>query len=87
MVTVGKRATLWLHDLLLDLEELDHVLGSLKFLGSKGTTGTQANFMDLFDGDEEKCRKIDSIIAEKFDFTAVYPVSGKPIHEKSTARF
>ena len=63
--TVGKRATLWLQDLLMDLEDLDHVLGTMKLLGSKGTTGTQASFLELFDGDIGKVRKLDSLIAEK----------------------
>ena len=75
--TVGKRATLWLHDLCLDLEDLDYVLGSLKLLGSKGTTGTQASFLELFDGDHEKCRKADAMIAEKMGFSQCYPVSGQ----------
>ena len=57
--TVGKRATLWLQELCLDLEDLDHVIGSMKLLGSKGTTGTQASFLELFDGDHEKCREAD----------------------------
>ena len=71
--TVGKRATLWLQDLCLDLEDLDHVLGSLKLLGSKGTTGTQASFLELFDGDHEKCRRADARIAEKMGFADCYP--------------
>ena len=66
--TVGKRATLWIQDLLMDLEDLDHVLGSIKLLGSKGTTGTQASFLELFDGDLEKVKKIDPMIAEKMGF-------------------
>ena len=61
--TVGKRATLWLQELCLDLEDLDHVLNSMKLLGSKGTTGTQASFLELFDGDHEKCRLADRMIA------------------------
>ncbi len=62
--TVGKRATLWLNDLLLDLEDLDHVIGSMKLLGSKGTTGTQASFLELFEGDHQKCRRAVLLIAE-----------------------
>lgn len=80
--TVGKRATLWLHDLLLDLEDLDYILGSLKMLGSKGTTGTQASFLELFDGDHEKCRKLDQMIAEKMGFESCYPVSGQTYSRK-----
>ena len=63
--TVGKRATLWLHDLMLDLEDLDYVISTMKLLGSKGTTGTQASFLELFNGDHETIRKIDGKIAEK----------------------
>ncbi|MDY2861944.1 MAG: adenylosuccinate lyase [Oscillospiraceae bacterium] len=80
--TVGKRATLWAHDLLLDLEDIDNLIDSLKLLGSKGTTGTQASFMELFDGDEEKCRMLDKIIAEKMGFKACYPVSGQTYSRK-----
>ena len=80
--TVGKRATLWAHDLLLDLEDIDNLIDSLKLLGSKGTTGTQASFMELFDGDEEKCRSLDKIIAEKMGFKACYPVSGQTYSRK-----
>ena len=80
--TVGKRATLWAHDLLLDLENIDSLIDSLKLLGSKGTTGTQASFMELFDGDEEKCRMLDKIIAEKMGFKACYPVSGQTYSRK-----
>ena len=80
--TVGKRATLWAHDLLFDLEDIDNLIDSLKLLGSKGTTGTQASFMELFDGDEEKCRRLDKIIAEKMGFKACYPVSGQTYSRK-----
>lgn len=80
--TVGKRATLWAHDLLLDLEDIDNLIDSLKLLGSKGTTGTQASFIELFDGDEEKCRMLDKIIAEKMGFKACYPVSGQTYSRK-----
>ena len=84
--TVGKRATLWLHDLCLDLEDLDHVLGSMKMLGSKGTTGTQASFLELFDGDHEKCRLADQMIARKMGFTECYPVSGQTYSRKIDTR-
>ena len=80
--TVGKRATLWINDLMMDLEDLDYVMNSLKLLGSKGTTGTQASFLELFNGDHEKCRKLDRLIAEKMDFTACYPVSGQTYSRK-----
>ena len=66
--TVGKRATLWIMDLLLDLEDLDHVIDNMKLLGSKGTTGTQASFLELFEGDHEKIKKIDGMIAQKMGF-------------------
>mgnify|MGYP000099062936 FL=1 len=80
--TVGKRATLWLNELCLDLEDLDHVLSTMKLLGSKGTTGTQASFLELFEGDHEKCRKADQMIAEKMGFSACYPVSGQTYSRK-----
>lgn len=85
-VTVGKRATLWLQDLIFDLEDLDYVLQSLKFLGSKGTTGTQASFMELFNGDEEKCRQLDLRIAQKMGFSEVYAVSGQTYSRKIDSR-
>ena len=75
--TVGKRATLWLQEFYLDLEDLEYVLGSMKLLGSKGTTGTQASFLELFDGDQETIDKIDPMIAEKMGFRECYPVSGQ----------
>ena len=84
--TVGKRATLWIHDLCMDLEELEFVLDHLKMLGSKGTTGTQASFMELFDGDINKVRKADQMIAEKMGFSAVYPVSGQTYSRKVDSR-
>ena len=84
--TVGKRATLWLHDLCLDLEDLDYVLAHMKLLGSKGTTGTQASFLELFDGDHEKCRRADQMIAEKMGFTDCYPVSGQTYSRKIDTR-
>ena len=84
--TVGKRATLWLHDLLLDLEDLDFVLDSMKLLGSKGTTGTQASFLELFDGNLEKVKKLDGMIAEKMGFKGCYPVSGQTYSRKIDTR-
>ena len=84
--TVGKRATLWLMDLRLDLEDLEHVLGSMKLLGSKGTTGTQASFLELFDGDHEKCRQADQRIAQKMGFPGCYPVSGQTYSRKIDSR-
>lgn len=84
--TVGKRAALWLMELTLDLEDLDHVIGSMKLLGSKGTTGTQASFLELFDGDHEKCRRADERIAEKMGFTGCYPVSGQTYSRKIDSR-
>lgn len=80
--TVGKRATLWINELVMDLADLDHVLTTLKLLGSKGTTGTQATFLELFDGDYEKVSKIDLLIAEKMGFDDVYPVSGQTYSRK-----
>ena len=74
--TVGKRATLWINELMLDLEDLDHVISTMKLLGSKGTTGTQASFLELFEGDHAKIRKLDSLIAEKMGFRECFPVSG-----------
>ena len=84
--TVGKRATLWLQELCLDLEDLDHVLHSMKLLGSKGTTGTQASFLEQFDGDHEKCRQADKRIAEKMGFSDCYPVSGQTYSRKVDTR-
>lgn len=86
LVTVGKRATLWMNDLVMDLEDLDHVLASLRFLGSKGTTGTQASFMSLLDGNEEKVKNLDLLVARKMGFDAVYPVSGQTYSRKVDAR-
>ncbi len=80
--TVGKRATLWLNELVLDLEDLEYVLDSLKLLGSKGTTGTQASFLELFDGDHAKCRQLDQMIAEKMGFKSCYVVSGQTYSRK-----
>lgn len=84
--TVGKRATLWLHDLVLDLEDLDYVLSTMKLLGSKGTTGTQASFLELFDGDLSKVRQLDGKIAEKMGFDGCYPVSGQTYSRKVDSR-
>ncbi len=86
LVTVGKRATLWLQDLVMDLEDLDYVLDSLRFLGSKGTTGTQASFMALFDGDEAKVREIDNLVARKMGFASVYAVAGQTYSRKLDSR-
>ena len=84
--TVGKRATLWMMDLKMDLEDLDYILGSLRLLGSKGTTGTQASFLELFDGDHEKCRRLDARIAERMGFSGCYPVSGQTYSRKVDSR-
>ena len=84
--TVGKRATLWIQEFEMDLHDLDYVLGSLKLLGSKGTTGTQASFLELFDGNHEIIDQIDPIIAKKMGFDAVYPVSGQTYSRKVDAR-
>ena len=84
--TVGKRATLWLQEFLMDLEDLEYVSGSLKLLGSKGTTGTQASFLELFEGDQETIDKIDPIIAKKMGFSACYPVSGQTYSRKVDTR-
>jgi adenylosuccinate lyase len=84
--TVGKRATLWMQEFLLDLEDLDHVLANMKLLGSKGTTGTQASFLELFDGDHETIDKIDPMIAKKMGFESCYPVSGQTYSRKVDTR-
>ena len=84
--TVGKRATLWLNDLVMDLGDLDYVLSTMKLLGSKGTTGTQASFMELFNGDEAKCVELDQKIADKMGFAACYPVSGQTYSRKVDSR-
>jgi adenylosuccinate lyase len=80
--TVGKRASLWLNEFVLDLEEVEHTLSQLKLLGSKGTTGTQASFLELFDGDLDKVDRLDPMIAEKMGFAACYPVSGQTYSRK-----
>ena len=84
--TVGKRATLWLMELKLDLDDLDYLLSSLRLLGSKGTTGTQASFLELFDGDHGKCRELDRKIAQKMGFEGCYPVSGQTYSRKVDSR-
>ena len=84
--TVGKRATLWLHDLMLDLEDLDYVISTMKLLGSKGTTGTQASFLELFEGDHETIKKIDGMIAKKMGFDKCQPVSGQTYSRKVDSR-
>lgn len=84
--TVGKRATLWLNEFMMDLEDLEYVMGTLKLLGSKGTTGTQASFLELFHGDQETIDKIDPMIAEKMGFKACYPVSGQTYSRKVDTR-
>ena len=84
--TVGKRATLWMQEFMMDLEDLDYVLSTMKLLGSKGTTGTQASFLELFDGDQETIDKIDPMIAEKMGFKACYPVSGQTYSRKVDTR-
>ena len=84
--TVGKRAVLWLSDLESDLRDLEYVCGSLKLLGSKGTTGTQASFLELFEGDHEKCKALDAMIAEKMGMPGCYPVSGQTYSRKVDSR-
>ena len=84
--TVGKRATLWIQELMLDMEDIEHVIASMKLLGSKGTTGTQASFLELFDGDLETIKKIEPMIAEKMGFETCYPVSGQTYSRKVDTR-
>ncbi len=84
--TVGKRATLWMQEFCLDLEDLNHVISTMKLLGSKGTTGTQASFLELFDGDQETIDKIDPMIAQKMGFAQCYPVSGQTYSRKVDTR-
>ncbi len=84
--TVGKRATLWLQDILADIQDLDYVDGTLRLLGSKGTTGTQASFLELFGGDHEKCVRLDALIAEKLGFEGCYAVSGQTYSRKVDSR-
>ena len=80
--TVGKRATLWIEDLMMDLEDVDYQLSKAKLLGCKGTTGTQASFMELFEGDHEKCKELDRKIAKKMGFDDSFPVSGQTYPRK-----
>lgn len=80
--TVGKRATLWIQDLLMDLEDIEYQLSKAKLLGSKGTTGTQASFYELFDGDHEKCKELDKKIAEKMGYQGCFSVSGQTYSRK-----
>jgi len=83
--TVGKRATLWLQEFYLDLEDLEYVLGTMKLLGSKGTTGTQASFMELFEGDEEKVKELERLVAEQMGFEKCVAVSGQTYSRKTDA--
>ncbi len=85
--TVGKRATLWIQDLMMDLEQIDFVLSNAKLLGSKGTTGTQASFMELFEGDTEKVKKLDKMVAEKLGYSGVFAVSGQTYTRKLDSIF
>ena len=84
--TVGKRAALWLMELTLDYDDICYLIDSMKLLGSKGTTGTQASFLELFDGDHEKIKKIDKLIAKKMGFADCYPVSGQTYSRKVDSR-
>lgn len=84
--TVGKRASLWLMELKIDLEDIDYLIDSMKLLGSKGTTGTQASFLELFDGDHEKIKKLDQLIANKMGFKECFPVSGQTYSRKIDTR-
>lgn len=85
--TVGKRATLWIQELLMDLEDVEYQLSKANLLGSKGTTGTQASFLELFDGDHEKCKELDKKIAEKMGYKACFPVSGQTYSRKLDSQF
>lgn len=84
--TVGKRASLWMMELVLDYQDLEHVLNSMQLLGSKGTTGTQASFLELFEGDHEKVKQLDQKIAEKMGFHSCFPVSGQTYSRKVDTR-
>ena len=86
LTTVGKRATLWMNELLYDLDEIDYRIKNLKLLGSKGTTGTQASFMELFDGDTDKVKELERLICEEMDFDGVVPVSGQTYSRKVDAQ-
>ncbi len=85
--TVGKRATLWLQELLMDLEDVEYQISKAKLLGSKGTTGTQASFLELFDGDHQKCKELDKKIAEKMGYKSCFPVSGQTYSRKLDSQF
>lgn len=85
LTTVGKRAALWINDLMIDLDELDYRIGTLRLLGNKGTTGTQASFLELFNGDHEKCKKLEELIAKEMGFDASVPVSGQTYSRKTDA--
>ncbi len=85
-VTVGKRACLWIQDLVMDLEDVNYIISTMKFLGSKGTTGTQASFMELFDSDHEKVKKLDEMVAAKMGFSEVFKVSGQTYTRKLDSR-
>ncbi len=85
LTTVGKRASLWLNDLVMDLQEVEYRISTLKLLGSKGTTGTQASFMELFDGDQEKVKRLEDYIAQEMGFDACVPVSGQTYSRKMDA--
>jgi adenylosuccinate lyase len=82
LTTVGKRACLWCYDFVLDLHEIEHRLETLRFRGAKGTTGTQASFLELFRGDQQKVRRLDELVARKMDFESVYPVTGQTYTRK-----
>jgi adenylosuccinate lyase len=82
LTTVGKRATLWCYDFVLDLQEVEHRLATIRFRGVKGTTGTQASFLSLFGGDHEKVRRLDQLVARKMGFDQVYPVTGQTYSRK-----
>ncbi len=84
--TVGKRATLWIQEFMIDLQDLEYVMSTLRLLGSKGTTGTQASFLELFDQDYEKVRRLDPLIAQKMGFEGCYPVSGQTYSRKVDTR-
>ena len=86
LTTVGKRATLWINELLMDLEEVEYRLENFRLLGSKGTTGTQASFVELFDGDSQKIKKLDQLIAASMGFDKVVPVSGQTYSRKVDAQ-
>lgn len=85
--TVGKRATLWLQELLMDLEDVEYQLSKAKLLGSKGTTGTQASFLELFEGDHEKCKALDKKIAQKMGYNSCFAVSGQTYSRKLDSQF